>query len=490
MSAPRISDVPTMDKLTDLKLNHLIVEEEKPDDSDDSTQPLSYLLSRIFSTFTIVIPDTTELQVPLHKIRYRDARLHIKFAHLDEQSTVPLYDEDNCKWNWALPKSHHESGIDQLPEVEEIGDGEENSGTSQKPQILEDIFSLFFNAACNAIVRDKKKRNETMMANKGAVVHTWSSKNSTRPVKDDEVLQKPDLALLDDVEARWDTIKAVCELTSQLYKPTGMIGKTLDSKAYLLLRRQPWRQFVLLFSLSNEYCELRVHMYDHAGGIVTHPIHVDKAPNAFLHILLSVAFGHLECIGYDPSISIFTKTLRPAQLEAPMFRPSTRRQAVTDQTHDPQTDAQDTASKTAIDVPVPESISELDSDLDMKMSDSELDPESLPTDPPQLDIPQDPLCQPFSEPIGRITVNDHAYNILEVIFSSQGLVGRGTVCYLARRDDEEYIIKDHWVLGGKDVVLNKVNMLREMQGVCGVPELVEYWLVKIAPGQVDETMSY
>lgn len=179
MSAPCVSDVPTMDILTDLELNHLIVEEEEP---ADSTHPLSYLLSQIFRTFTIDIPDVTELQVPLHTICYCDTRLHVKFAHLNDQSMVPLYDEDSCRWNWVLPRSHRESGIDQLLELEEIGDGEENSRvdkefgsgssspsvqqhtpevnattdtTSLKSHTLEDIFSSFFNATCGAVVQEK-----------------------------------------------------------------------------------------------------------------------------------------------------------------------------------------------------------------------------------------------------------------------------------------------------------------------------------------------
>ncbi|KAG1892949.1 uncharacterized protein F5891DRAFT_1197061 [Suillus fuscotomentosus] len=465
MSAPRVSDVPTLDKLTDLELNHLIVEEEEPADAE---QPLSYILSWIFRTFTLEVPDVTELQVPLHKIRYRDSRLHDKFAHLDEQSMVPLYDDVNCRWNWALPKSHHESGIDQLPDLEEDGDGEENSGgnlefgsgespltqhppgvsttgnDSPKPHTLEDIFSAFFNITCAAVAQ--KKRTEVMVANSGAVVCTWSACNSVRPVKDQEVMRKPDLALLDDVEARWDTIKAVCELTSQVYTPTGTIGKTIDNKAYLLLRRQPWRRFVLLCSLTNGYRELQVHMYDHAGGVMTPPIHIDNAPNRYLQILSSVVFGSLECIGYDPSISIFTKTLRPAQLEDPTSRPSTNRPPA----QGPQ------AGSLIAGTATPESA--LGTDSNMEMSDEE----SLPIDPPQLEIPQDPLRATFSTPIGRIIVNDHAYDILELIFLSQGLVGRGTVCYLARRNGKEYIIKDHWVLGGKDVALNEVKMLGEM----------------------------
>ncbi|KAG2343828.1 hypothetical protein BDR05DRAFT_999734 [Suillus weaverae] len=502
MSAPHVSDVPTLDKLTDLELNHLIVEEEEP---ADAVQPLSHMLTQIFRTFTLEVPDATELQVPLHKIRYRDTRLHNKLAHLNEHSMVPLYDKENCRWNWALPKSHCESGIIQLPDLEEGGDREENSGankesgsggtsggegpaevsttssdTSPKPHTLEDIFSSFFNTTCGAVAQEKP--NEVMVANSGAVVCTWSAHNSTCPVKDQEVSRKPDLVLLDDVEARWDTIKAVCKLTSQLYTTTGTIGKTIDSKAYLLLRRQPWRQFVLLFSLTHKYRELRVHMYDHAGGVVMPPIHIDNFPNDFLHILSSVVFGSLECIGYNPSISIFMKMLRPAQLKNPTSCPSTSKQPTRDQVSSFQTEGpvEGTGPKMIIDTP--ESDSEIDLDAEIE--------ESLPRDPPQLDIPQDPLHTTFSDPIGRIIVNDHAYNTLEVIFSSQGLVGCGTVCYLARRDDEEYIIKDHWVLRSKDAVLNEVEMLQEMQGVHGVPELVEYWLVEITPNEVDEIMNY
>ncbi|KAG1720477.1 hypothetical protein EDB19DRAFT_1917944 [Suillus lakei] len=346
MSAPCVSDVPVMDKLTDLKLNQLIVEEEEEPTNADQPKALSHMLLWIFKTFTFKVPDVTELQ-----------------------SMVPLYDTENLKWNWALPKCHHESGIIQLPSLEEGGDqgggssasdSEESGGedlssqledTSSKPHMLEDIFSSFFNTTCGAVA--KMRRKEIIKENIGAVARTWSSQNSTCPVKDKEVLRKPDLVLLDDMEAQWDTIKAVCKLTSQLYTPTGMIGKTINSKAYLLFE---------------------------------------------------------------------TPTLEAAESDL-----------------------------------------EMGSDMEMSLSLEE----SLPQDPPQLEMPEDPLHRSFSDPIGRIT----------------GLVGCSTVCYLARRDDEEYIIKDHWVLGGKDAVLNKVRMLWEMQGVHGAPELVEYWLVEIVPNE-------
>ncbi|KAG1881761.1 hypothetical protein C8R48DRAFT_14599 [Suillus tomentosus] len=111
--------------------------------------------------------------------------------------------------------------------------------------------------------------------------------------------------------------------------------------------------------------------------------------------------------------------------------------------------------------------------------------------PPIVEVPEDPLNpEPVLEPIGKIRVDKNTYDILEIIFSTQGLVGRGSVCYLARKDDEEYIIKDHWVLGGKKAVLNEINMMKKMEGVRGVPQLVEYWLVEVAPGEVDDTQAY
>ncbi|KAG2129255.1 uncharacterized protein EDB93DRAFT_1256318 [Suillus bovinus] len=89
-----------------------------------------------------------------------------------------------------------------------------------------------------------------------------------------------------------------------------------------------------------------------------------------------------------------------------------------------------------------------------------------------MPLSADPLLAPLPEPIEK------------------GLVSHRTVCYLTRRGEEEYIIKDHWVLGGKEDMLNEVIMLNEMKGVCGIPKLVEHWLVKIAPREVDETEKY
>ncbi|KAG2745567.1 hypothetical protein P692DRAFT_20645801, partial [Suillus brevipes Sb2] len=161
-------------------------------------------------------------------------------------------------------------------------------------------FAMFFNVLRFALAQKVPR----IVQETNPVPCLWSAGNSTCPVKDEEVSRKPDLALLDDVEARWDTIKAVCELTSRPYSATGTIGNTLDNKVFLLFRRPPWRWFILLMSVTKEYRELRVHMYNHSGAVVTPPINIDTHPNDFLHIFSCLVFGKLECLGYDPSIVI------------------------------------------------------------------------------------------------------------------------------------------------------------------------------------------
>ncbi|KAG2123439.1 hypothetical protein DEU56DRAFT_745387, partial [Suillus clintonianus] len=158
---------------------------------------------------------------------------------------------------------------------------------------------------------------------------------------------------------------------------------------------------------------LRVHLYDHSGGVVSPCTNIDDEPDKYLQIFSCIVFGNLSCIGFDPTIHILKHTLRPS---------------------------------------------------------------SRPID--------------LTSHKAKIRVNENMYDILEIIFSNQGLVGRGTVCYLARKDGEEYIIKDHWVLGGKTQVLNEISMLKKMEGVRGVPHLVEYWLVESEPDEVDETRRY
>ncbi|KAG1906631.1 uncharacterized protein F5891DRAFT_975395 [Suillus fuscotomentosus] len=443
MSAPEVHDVTTMDRLTSSGLIRLILQESSPANSDE----LGHVLSLIFKSCTTEVFRAKDLKVLLKKI-HPDTRIEA-FQHIEDEATlVPLYDTHTCHWNWPLPESHSDklaaSGerSNQARENNSMDQGEregENSGAtdqrsgewvivddtgaptasesqveslsqpednimstnassassdkapvlheidrdSTKPWTTEQVFASFNNLLTFALLLQKPA-----LAQKHNLSRIWNTSNSSSAIHGDEIVHKPDLTLLDDIEARWDTIKAICELTSSAYLPSHPLAKTLNTKAYLLLKHQLWRRFALLVSICNGYRELCVHLYDHSGGVTAEVI-----PDA---LIMESETTEIEDIVSEPPHTIEDMVPNPAANIPPNLVP-------------------------LID-----------------------------------EVPSDSLSGLLPEPIG--------------------------MCYLARKDEEEYIVKDHWVLGSKSEVLNEIRMMEKMDGICGVPPLVEYWLVEMEPG--------
>ena len=88
---------------------------------------------------------------------------------------------------------------------------------------------------------------------------------------------------------------------------------------------------------------------------------------------------------------------------------------------------------------------------------------------------------------GTIQIKDDVYEVLGILFSSTGFLGRGTVCYLVRRNSIIYIIKDHWVAGDP---LHEANMLMRVQGIKGVPLLIDYWQVEVVEDVIEKMDRY
>ncbi|KAF8547508.1 hypothetical protein OG21DRAFT_1490167 [Imleria badia] len=88
--------------------------------------------------------------------------------------------------------------------------------------------------------------------------------------------------------------------------------------------------------------------------------------------------------------------------------------------------------------------------------------------------------------IGWIRVNNHIYNVLEVLSSSPGFLGRGTIVYLVHHEGHTYIIKDHWI----EQPENKVAMMGLVSRIQGVPKVVEHWQVEISEGIINRTSHY
>jgi hypothetical protein len=122
-----------------------------------------------------------------------------------------------------------------------------------------------------------------------------------------EYIRKPNLALIDKGtishdEITWLSPKVITEYMKETFQPASQLGKTMDTKAYLILVDQPWRQFVLGLSIANS--ELRVHLYDHSGGAISPSFNIHADAQHFLFILVALIFGCRTSIGFDPTIEI------------------------------------------------------------------------------------------------------------------------------------------------------------------------------------------
>ncbi|KAG0694172.1 hypothetical protein DFH29DRAFT_1006565 [Suillus ampliporus] len=255
----------------------------------------------------------------------------------------------------------------------------------------------------------------------------------------------------------WAHIKVIAELMTSTFKLSGHVAKTLDTKAYLILRHQPWRQFALMLSISNKCCELCVHTYDYSGSTISPHFHIESQNDLFLYIFLAIVFGKDDCIGFNPTMIIWELKVHPlpSHHSCIPIKLCSQKKKLRSPTPDSESGKSDSESDETLinhDVNAMHSspLSLLSSlsllSLLSYLSSEEARPD-VRTAPAQLPTKETlPItmgttatllsksCDPPSqESLRKIQVNDNKYDILKVIFSSTGLIGRGTICYQARR---------------------------------------------------------
>ena len=291
---------------------------------------------------------------------------------------------------------------------------------------------------------------------------------------------KPDVILIEKSDQLTDSIswmspKVITEYMTQPFKPSMPLVKTLHTKAYLIFLNQPWRRFVLALSIAKQ--ELRVHFYDCSGTSISPTFNIDTNPGRLVAILASVMFGSQVSIGFDPTVNV--RPIQPLRVS---------RQRVYNSA----------CAGAAVPEPIPEESEDLPCS-ETSMHDLQPLPNSVSIDslgsqlppPTFITLPHDddPLIDSapnLPTPIGEIWVHDVRYEILEVLFSSGGFLGQGTMIYLGRCGEELYIIKDHWVENPSQ----EAKMMKWMKGVCGMHNLVDSWMVEVHPGIVDITSRY
>jgi len=141
----------------------------------------------------------------------------------------------------------------------------------------------------------------------------WSSEFSTTPIPDDTDAWKPDLVLMDYMLKKlpahhksWANVLTAVEITnSELFKGCDIsVFLGVATKGYHIMREQPWRCFVLLFSIAN--FKLRAHYLDRSGMIISEPLNINENPVRFVEVLNAMTLSDCPTRDFDPTIHVFT----------------------------------------------------------------------------------------------------------------------------------------------------------------------------------------
>ncbi|KAG1888222.1 hypothetical protein F4604DRAFT_1674609 [Suillus subluteus] len=116
----------------------------------------------------------------------------------------------------------------------------------------------------------------------------WSSEFAANPVPDHPTdSQKPGLVLLDyrlrkvtSSEKSWKDVLIGVKITKSDLSANHKIPLFLEvsTKGYLMIQEQPWRHFILLFSISN--FKLCAHYMDRSGMVISKPLQIVESPGS------------------------------------------------------------------------------------------------------------------------------------------------------------------------------------------------------------------
>lgn len=464
---------------------------------------LGFILDLIFSEFAnLDFPPAESLHVTQEWLKkHTPTALAASFS--ERPSEFPLYDSQRGRWNW--------------PPL----DGTTLAGASQEP-----LIASFFNAVANCLAGQViPAREQAIRSSIEDPESTGLKENDKLPIPHRHWLgnyrnrrlpgapkgagaynRHPDLILIESADQppgslSWTSPTALAEYTSEKWSPSMRLAKTLHTKAYLTLLDQPWRRFVLCISLCRN--EMRVHFYDHSGICVSPAFDINAQPRYLLAVLSAFTFGTRLAVGFDPTISITPS--RPLRVSPHRVIHFPTASGIPSTIHEDEKGERDADAEEEAEVrvelvaeaevePVAEAEAETEAEAEAEAEGegegegeeaggiSNLDDEDY-TLAPTLANSADILAT--RSRIGQIKVNDNMYDVLDVLFSSCGFFGRGTVIYLASRNEQTYVIKDHWV----ENVMNEVAMMDAMEGVPGVPRIVESSKVAVAEGGIGDTTT-
>ncbi|KAG2155764.1 hypothetical protein DEU56DRAFT_906933 [Suillus clintonianus] len=292
------------------------------------------------------------------------------------------------------------------------GTAQPGSKRGRKPSSTEKDLQCLFETVQYALRRKQQIRAKIPFPI-SKIERYWSAEFADSPIPDPYNAQKPDVALFyyksKTSEKTWTDVLSFVEHTTSDFNKRRDLGVYWGSatKAYLIMREQPWRRFVLSFFISADH--LYAHYCDRSGLIITLPIPIQSSPARVADAIATLSLADPSLLGLDPT------------------------------THMCITFCQGTHTDLAVGA------------------------------------------------IGWVTDNaEKKYSIMAVLWKSQGLFCRGTVCYRVRDpvDGKEYAMKDCWVTEAKRY--HEVDVLGRVKGIPNVVQLVDHWDV-LSNGEPDCT---
>jgi hypothetical protein len=239
----------------------------------------------------------------------------------------------------------------------------------------------------------------------------WSPQFCNVPILDVTNIQKPDIVLLDrNIQPKgWGHILMCVKITeSDLGTDHGiLLFNGVITKGYLMMCEQPWRRFVILFSLAANH--LHAHYMDRSGLIITRPILITANTTHLVDMLNTMSLGNSKIYGMDPTMHMCNESCKDTQ------------------------------------------------------------------------------CGVGDQAIGWIEDKQRQkLLIISILWRSQGLFSRGTICYrICHKDGVEYALKDCWV--DKEKKDHEEKVLEIVRGIPNVVTLIAAWDVEYK-GESDSTL--
>ncbi|KAG2130226.1 hypothetical protein DEU56DRAFT_914850 [Suillus clintonianus] len=275
------------------------------------------------SIFRALIPVSTFQNHHVEKIRYHkkdgasvyiqnkwnySRRKKSKGSGRDATDT-DIVDSDDLRAELEALDSHGSTifsqGTDGGSDDEFNGSVKAGSKRKRKKSSTERDLQYLFHAVQWAL------RNRTGYAKKlpyeiSPIERYWSAEFANSPIPDLYNTQKPDVALFyymnKHEEKRWVDVLSFMEHTSSNFvaSPDLSVYCGSTTKVYLIMREQPWRRFVLAYSICAE--KLRAHYFDRSGLIISLPTPIHTHPIRVLEAIATTAIADPMYFGLDPTI--------------------------------------------------------------------------------------------------------------------------------------------------------------------------------------------